>query len=103
MFEKLRIERERNPSWVPFPLSSFPVSFRFSVYLQSDPARVSPAVFLCPDLFYLLGGKGGRFVSMSANSVMISGIRMLWGQMEAQAPQPTQRRGSRDGSALSGS
>jgi len=36
LFEKLLIERERHPSWVSFALSSFPVSFRFSVYLQFD-------------------------------------------------------------------
>ena len=46
LFEKLMIERERNPSWVPFPLSSFPVSFRFSVCLQSKDRRGFPLA--CP-------------------------------------------------------
>ena len=32
--------------------------------------------------------------SSSANSAMTAGTWMPWGQMEAQAPQPTQRLGS---------
>ena len=37
MFEKLLIERERHPSWVSFALSSFPIPFRFRVFLQAGP------------------------------------------------------------------
>ena len=51
LFEKLLIERERHPSWVSFALSSFPISFRFRVCLQSEPSGA-----FAPEGFYYGNG-----------------------------------------------